>query len=276
VSSSPDATAVRGVERVDVIARTGDQFSRTTWVPGGGWSAWAGFGSPPGGAVGDPAVVAWAAGRLDVFVRGADDRLWHIWSDTGGNNWSAWGKPFGDDNVLVASPEVTSRGPGLLDVFHLGTTGHLYQRFYNAGWNDRWIDLGSPPGGGRGEPAAAAQKQDSMDLFARGADGKLWQAWWNGQTNQWTGWFRPLGDQGVLASPPEATSWGFGNVAVFHRGTDNGMYIAEFGDGRWTGWTRVGGPNAVIQGTPGPTTRGPGRYDMLARSPDNRLYHLWR
>ncbi len=276
LSSSPDAAAVRGVERVDVVARVGDQFARTTWVAGSAWTEWVGFGSPPGGAVGDPAVVSWGPGRLDVFARGADDRVWHIWSDTGGQTWSAWGKPFGDDNVLVASPEVSSRGPGLLDVFHVGTDGNLYLRFYNAGWNDHWIGLGQPPGGGRGEPAAASQTRESTDLFVRGADDKLWQAWWSSQTNLWSGWFQPLGGHGDLASSPEVVSWGFGHVAVFHRGTDSRFYVAEFGGGRWSNWTRVGPPEAVFDNTPGPTTRGQGRYDMLARGFDSRLYHLWR
>ena len=37
-----------------------------------GWSGWELFG---GGVVGDPTAVSWASGRVDVFVRGTDNRL---------------------------------------------------------------------------------------------------------------------------------------------------------------------------------------------------------
>ena len=34
-----------------------------------------------------PAVASWSSGRLDVFVRGTDNALWHKWYQ---NSWSGW------------------------------------------------------------------------------------------------------------------------------------------------------------------------------------------
>src|SRR5207245_2400307 len=36
---------------------------------------------------GDPAAVSWGANRIDIFVRGTDNALWHKWWD---NYWSSW------------------------------------------------------------------------------------------------------------------------------------------------------------------------------------------
>ena len=56
------------------------------WVPWA-WSGWEDFG---GSFKGDPGVVSWGAGRLDVFGLGGDDDVSHRWYDGG---WSpGWGR----------------------------------------------------------------------------------------------------------------------------------------------------------------------------------------
>src|SRR5262252_2994566 len=66
----------------------------------GGWESL-------GGALrGAPAVSSWSSGRLDVFVRGTDDAMWHKWWD--GNTWSGWEYQSG---VLSAHPSAVSWGP---------------------------------------------------------------------------------------------------------------------------------------------------------------------
>ena len=271
VLSGPDAAAVRGSERVDVVVRGTDGFYWTYWN-GSAWTGWAGLGAPPGGALGDPTVASWSPGRLDVFVRGADDKLWQRFSDNGGANWSPWIKPLGDDGVLASAPEVSSRGPGLLDVFVRGTDGNVYQRYYDRDWNPFWLSQGQPPVGTRGEPATASQDGGRVDIFVRGGDDKLWQRSWNGG---WSAWVQPVGNDGTLASSPEATSWGTGNLLVFVRGTDDGIYTLRFG-GAWGGWMRLGGQGDVTPSAPGATSRGANRYDMFVRGTDDKVYQIWQ
>src|SRR2546430_9710882 len=45
-------------------------------APNGNWSGWAGLG---GGLSSAPAVASNADGRMEVFVRGTDNALYHIW-----------------------------------------------------------------------------------------------------------------------------------------------------------------------------------------------------
>ncbi|MDQ3978618.1 MAG: hypothetical protein M3314_03575 [Actinomycetota bacterium] len=273
-ASSPDPAAVRGSERVDVVVRGDSGFLWTYWA-GSGWSNWVSLGSPPPGGVGDPAIVSWSPGRLDVFVRGGDDKLWQRFSDSGGATWSGWLQPVGDDGVLASAPEVSSRGPGLLDVFVRGTDGNIYQRWWDGGsWNPFWVTHGQPPVGTRGEPATASQDVDHSDLFVRGGDDKLWQRSWSWQSG-WSDWFQPVGNEGVLASSPDAASWGTGNLLVFVRGTDWGMYLLRYGGG-WGGWARIGGSADVTEHTPGVTSRGSNRYDMFVRGTDSRVWQLWQ
>jgi SpoIID/LytB domain protein len=273
VVSGPDAAAVRGSERVDVVVRGTNGFYWTYWS-GSGWTGWAGLGSPPGGAVGDPAFVSWSPGRLDVFVRGTDDKLWQRFSENGGANWSGWIKPVGDDGVLASAPEVSSRGPGLLDVFVRGTDGNVYQRYWDGGWSPFWASHGQPPVGTRGEPATASQTIGHSDLFVRGGDDRLWQRSWNAQSG-WGSWAQPVGNEGTLASAPEAASWGPGNLLVFVRGTDNGIYTLRYGGG-WGGWMRLGGQGDVTENAPGATSRGANRYDLFVRGTDSRVYQIWQ
>jgi len=51
----------------------------------------------------DPAVVSWEPDRIDIFVRGADNALWHKCWDHG--RWSDWESLGG---VLTSAPTVSS------------------------------------------------------------------------------------------------------------------------------------------------------------------------
>ena len=37
-----------------------------------------------------PTVTNDADGRLEVFARGTDNALWHIWQTAPSNGWSSW------------------------------------------------------------------------------------------------------------------------------------------------------------------------------------------
>ncbi len=250
---------------------------------GGLWWAsdragWRSLGAPPGGLLGDPAAASWADGRIDIFVRGGDNRLWQIWTACGGCQWSGWLKPVGDQGVLASSPSVTSRAVGRLDVFVLGTTGWIYQRSWNgSSWGPSWVAVGAPPPGASSDrPGAASWGPSRLDVFVRGRDNRLWQRFWTGAG--WTGWLQPPGTQaGVLASAPSASPWGAGlldgqpRLTVFVRGTDSHVYQTTWDNG-WSPWTSIGSPHDVIVGAPGLVTTMQQRPYVLARGTDDRCY----
>jgi hypothetical protein len=53
-----------------------------------------------------PSVTSWAENRLDVFVRGGDDALYHRWWD--GLGWTDFERLGGK---LEGAPAAVSRGP---------------------------------------------------------------------------------------------------------------------------------------------------------------------
>src|SRR5262249_18019233 len=118
VGSSPDAALAPGDTKASMVIRGTDGFIYFAHLDAF-WNGWESLGAPPVGAVGDPAVVSWAPGRVDVFVRGGDNRLWQTYRPTPTSFFSPWIKPVGDFGFLGSGPEVSSRGPGLLDLFTL-------------------------------------------------------------------------------------------------------------------------------------------------------------
>ena len=75
-----------------------------------------------------------ADGRLEVFVKGADNGLWHIWQVAPNNGWSGWSSLGG---AMTQGPIVGRNGDGRLEVFVKGTDGALWQTWQSApnnGW----------------------------------------------------------------------------------------------------------------------------------------------
>lgn len=273
--SSPDAAAVRGYEPVDVVVRGIDNDFLWTHWNGQGWSAWASIGAPPVGADGDPSIASWGPGRLDVFVRGNDGKLWQTFSDDYGAHWNPWLKPVGDEGELVRWPEVSSRGPGLYDVFVVGTDGQIWQRFYDNGWNAEWLWQARPEVGVSGEPATVSRDWNHVDVFVWGSDDRLYQRSWSGETG-WLEWTSPHPDR-VLRSSPDAASWDAQTLLVFAKGPADNAYALVYGNGRWgEDWVRIGGEGTVLLNGPGATSRGVNRFDVFVRGTDNKLYQIYQ
>jgi hypothetical protein len=108
ISGFTPAMAASADGRLELFA-TG--FNRPLWhinqiTPSGGWSDWYSHGRPvesstaPVGAGGTPTMALNSAGRLEVFVAGTNNELWHIWQTAPSQGWSGWyshGKPTGFD-----------------------------------------------------------------------------------------------------------------------------------------------------------------------------------
>ena len=80
--------------------------------------------------VGAPAMVSWAKDRIDIFARGSDDGLWHLYFNEKG--WSTWEKLGGG---IATSPAVSSWEEGRLDVTATGVAGDLMHFWFDEnGW----------------------------------------------------------------------------------------------------------------------------------------------
>lgn len=248
VNSGPMKTDVRQgrqTRRLDIAAAR-------TRLTGAAITPWASLG---GGVVGDPDVATWGGGRVDYFVRGTDNQLWHQWWD--GQRLGAW-EPLGGQ--LTSSPTAVAWGPNRLDVFARGTDGGLYQIAYDGQRWSGWI-----PHGGQivDSPDVTSWAPGRLDVFVRGTDNALYQRFWNGSS--WSGWVR-LG--GALASGPGAAAWSAGRLDVFARGIDNQLWHLGYG-GAWGIWEPLGG---TLAGAPDVASYAAGRLDVFVQAGDSRVW----
>ena len=219
------------------------------------WDTWSNWQSLGGVLTSDPATVSWGDGRIDVFVRGSDNALWHKWFN---DTWSGWESLGG---VLSSGPDVSSWASGRLDVFVRGTDNALWHKWFNGTWSG-WESLG---GVLTSDPTAVSWGEGRIDVFARGADNALWHKWFNGT---WSGW-ESLG--GTLSSGPDVSSWASGRLDVFVRGADNALWHKWF-NGIWSNWESLGG---VLTSDPAAVSWSEGRIDVFVRGSDNALWHKW-
>jgi hypothetical protein len=233
------------------------------------WSPVMDLGAPPGATVsGTPAVVSWAPGRYDVFVRADDGSFWHNWGD--GYWWGGWEKP-GTPTGLATVPAAVSFYPGRLDVFWVTTDGTLGHSWWPTDvWGFGVEDLGKPPGASlvSNMPAVVSQGVNKLDIFAGGSDNKLWHLRW---APGWQPWDNPAGAGDVIGFP-SATSWGPGRLDVFWRNSQNNLSHL---------WSRDGGVNFGVHGiaasadsSPTATSWGPGHFDVFYRDANNQLHRV--
>jgi hypothetical protein len=73
-----------------------------------------------------PAAASWAEDRLDVFVKGTDNAVWHLWWDGAWNGWESLG------GTINHTPAAVSWGRDRIDVFGCGTDNHTWHRWYRS------------------------------------------------------------------------------------------------------------------------------------------------
>lgn len=204
-----------------------------------------------GGLASGPACCSWSPGRLDVFVRGLDDALWHKYYEEGWSEWETLG------GGLSSEPAAVSWAAGRIDVFVRGSDNALWHKFFEGGWSD-WESLG---GGLSSGPAVASWKAGRLDVFVRGLDDALWHKYYEGGWSDW----ESVG--GGLSSEPAAVSWADGRIDVFVRGLDNALWHKFFWGG-WSDWESLGGQ---LSSGPAVASWKTGRLDVFAQGFDGTL-----
>ncbi|MFI1187491.1 hypothetical protein [Streptomyces californicus] len=167
----------------------------------GAWSEWKSLDALPGTtAAGTPAVVANdntysspapnkegvvrgnTDGRLELFVRGADDKIWHcVQKDPNGTNWSAWEPLPGD---WTGNPTAAVAGDGRISVFARKPDGRLRMTAQKRPSTpdtslppDNWAGWKEIGTGHTGNVAVALnnrKKGTFLQVFGNRSDGGLW------------------------------------------------------------------------------------------------------
>ena len=226
-------------------------------VPSTGWQ-------PLGGSLASsPAATSWGPNRLDVFAKGQDGALYHMWSD--GATWHYWERLGGS---LTSDPAAVSWGPNRLDIFATGrdkAVYHMWTTDGGANWQP-WERLG---GTLASNPTASTWGPGRLDLFAAGQDKAMYHMWSTDGGVTWQPWVR-LG--GSLTSDPAAVSWGLNRIDVFARGRDLSLYHMSSTDGStFSDWLFLGGS---LSSDPVASSWGPNRIDVFAAGRDSALYHM--
>jgi hypothetical protein len=82
-----------------------------------------------------------ADGRLEIFARGSDNRLWHTWQQSPGGTWSGW---YSLGGPIASAVSVIANKDGRLEVFATGTDNrlwHIWQQSPGGTWSG-WYSLG--------------------------------------------------------------------------------------------------------------------------------------
>ena len=157
----------------------------TAILPGGGnipqnavWSAWLPLSKPPGHIVTSKPVVAQNAdGRLEAFVRGDDNALYHrVQSNPGSKDYTPYASLGG---FLTSDPAVALNANGRLEVFARGAFGLVYHNLQSSpgsanyvGWSRLIIPFPGVFGVNipiTGTPAVAKNSDGRLEIFVRDA-----------------------------------------------------------------------------------------------------------
>jgi hypothetical protein len=203
-------------------------------------NAWGSLVNLGGGLNNAPAVEANSDGRLEVFVTGLDNSIFHIWQTSpGGNAWS----PFHGLGGWTATTQlaVGRNTDGTLQVFYRASDNTLYfiRQSHSApsGWAPH-----TPLGGGLiGDPSVGTNADGRLEVFVRGTDNGLHHQWQTTPGGSFSGW---QARGGVLTSGAVPARNADGRLSVVFRSSGNALsYNAQSSPGSafWAGFTTVGG-----------------------------------
>ena len=179
-------------------------------------------------------------GRLEVFVRGTDGALWHIWQTAPhAGPWSAWSSLGGG---ISSDPVVSSDEAGCLYVFARGTDNALWHNWQTGPIDTDWSGWNSLAGIITSTPSVAVNTDGRLEVFARGTDYALWHIWQTApHAGPWSAWGSLAGSITSDAVPVVNSD---GRIEVFARGTDNALWhIWQTAPhaGPWSAWGSLAG-----------------------------------
>lgn len=219
------------------------------------------LGGPTKGRIlGQPAAYASAGGRIDVFVRGTDSRVYRrVFAD---GRWGAWQSLGGR---VTDAPSVAFTDPGHWTLFATGSEGQVVQRGPSSGWSS----LGAP--GDRpvyGRPSAVVDSQGRVHLAVRSAADDVWTRS-REASGEWSPW-TSLG--GTVSGSPTLVAVGDA-VVLYARASDYTLWQQRYENGAWQGWTkRQEFPSAAFDGALGAVAGPDGTVDAVFRGVDGYVH----
>jgi hypothetical protein len=193
---------------------------------------------------GYPTAIRNRDGRLEIFVIGGDNAVYHIWETSPGGAWHPWSSLGGHD--LGGSIIATSAIDGRLQIFVRGGDGKIYSRAQsapNGNWN-AWITIG----GTNVKGFAVARNADGrLEIVAIFDDGQLYDCWQASPLGNWSGWASLGGHD--LKGPVALAANADGRLEAFVIGSDGFVYhrwqTSPNGLNGWAGWANLIDPRLI-------------------------------
>jgi CSLREA domain-containing protein len=251
------------------------------------WQLWTRVGASFTGQKQSLSTAARTTTRLDLFLVGADGKVYNNSSDRKVRNgqWNQW-TPI--DQAFTASAESTitnvMRTGGHLDLFVVGNDGRIYtnsadEKINSGRWN-RWIAIGNSSNTvpKQSPITAVSRTADRVDLFVVGNDGRIYTNFYDtkvssGRWNQWAPQdpiFKVMPESVVtaVARTPD-------RLDLFVVGSD-GMIYTNFFDAKANKWNQwiPGNPVfiALPQSVVTAVARTAERLDLFVVGPDGGVY----
>lgn len=211
------AAVATGSGRLDVFVLGMDyRLYVNTWRSGSTWSGWRLFYNAS--FTSSPAAIKRYDGGIDLFVRGADNDVFHLYYNqtTGSVHATNLGGTMTSAPIAIASAQGDR-----MSVFARGADGSLMSRMWSAyngsggGWYN-WVDRQVAI---FGRPGVTTRGGYSVDLFYRdNADDSLVH-WYSPDAVSWSASYRAdLG--GHIYSAPAAIARGPARMDVFSRNNE--------------------------------------------------------
>ena len=118
---------------------------------------------------GDPASCTWAANRLDAYVVGSNNQIYHqYWNGSAFvPSQTGWQEDL-PETTTSYGVAVCTWGVNRQDMF-VNTGSTIAHNWYNSGWNGNWNETHTPPVTPVSAPAASSWGVNRIDVVVLGS-----------------------------------------------------------------------------------------------------------
>jgi hypothetical protein len=181
-----------------------------------------------GNIVSDISVGRNEDGRLEIFGRGPDNRVYHKWQTTPDGYWSEW-HSFNSGGSFTGNISVGQNITGTLEIFIRDTDNQVWHCWQDTSTSKDWTGWYNMGGNIVSDISVGHNEDGRLEIFGKGPDNQMHHKWQTTPDGYWSEWE----SLGSVEDSPE-----------YEPSTDNLLQNPGFESGS-ANWT-FGGTGAAI------------------------------